>query len=45
MAGIESIYFVLIYIDTDYLVANIGKTGPGDKANITASNNSYIQTG
>jgi hypothetical protein len=37
MACIERVYFVLVDIDTDYLIADIGKTGPGDKANITTS--------
>ena len=37
MAGIERVYFFLIYIDTDYLIAYICKTGPGDKTDITTS--------
>jgi hypothetical protein len=29
MACIEGIDLILVYIDTDHLIANIGKTGPG----------------
>ena len=37
MAGVERVYFFLIYIDADNLVSNIGKTGPGDKTDVTTS--------
>jgi len=30
MPGIQSIYFCLVDIDTNYLVADIGETGPSD---------------